>query len=98
MIDLGTVSALFEAVTKTHYVNHQRGVRVRPHLHRLRGPAIAAIERRLDRAQPHPLVVALGERQQGVDQLIACSWKAARRLDHIAQRRYPSRIGTWPLG
>ncbi len=43
--DLGLrCTAIFrEAVTEAHYVNHQRGVRVRPHLHRLRGPAPAAI-------------------------------------------------------
>ena len=33
----------------------------------LRGPAPAPVERRLDRPQPDPLVVALGERQQGLN-------------------------------
>ncbi len=42
-----------------------------PRLYRLRGPAPAAIKRRLDRSQPDPLVVALGERQQGTDQFVA---------------------------
>jgi len=45
-------------------------------IHCLRGPAPATIQRRLDRRQPDPLVVASGERRAPTSSS-PCSWKAA---------------------
>jgi hypothetical protein len=60
-----------EAGAEVHMENDRHAVRVYTHLHCLRWPTIRPVQAYLEGLQPHMLVVASGERQQGFNQLVA---------------------------